>query len=108
MPVKGDLRVNDDVEIEFSAHHANVGTTIVNTGYVPRPATKPAPVQPPILAIAPGASATQQTKVKAAFTLIIDIDVPPGGGGQLAVRVNGAVKDSGAIGSDVNWSYLVL
>jgi hypothetical protein len=108
MPFKGELNVSDAVEIEFSAHHANAGTTIVNTGYVAKPSKPPASVTPPVVAIAPGASAIQRSKVKPAFTLIIDVDVPSGGGGQLEVRVNGAVRDSGAIGSDVNWSYLVL
>jgi hypothetical protein len=108
MPVKGDLSIKDVVEIEFSAHHANTGTTIVNTGYVPRPSKPPAAVTPPIIPVAPGASAIQRTTVKDAFALIIDVDVPPAGGGQLEVRVNGALKDSGPVAGDVNWSYLVL
>ena len=108
MPVKGTLSVGDIVEIAFSAHHANVGSTIVNTGYIPKPATPPAPVVPPVVLVAAAASAVQHTTVGPAFTLVIDVDVPPGGGGQLDVRVNGSPRDAGSIGNDCNWSYIIL
>lgn len=108
MPFKGSLKVRDDVEVEFRAHPANSGTTLVNTGYVPQASAPSAPVVPALIVIAPGASAVQRTTVGPALLLIVDVDVPTGGGGQLDVRVNGAVRDSAAISSDVNWSYLIV
>lgn len=102
------LHAGDNVEIEFVARSTNVGTTFVHSGYVPDSSGPPAPVVPPVMLVAAGASAVQTTTVTAAFTLIIDVDVPMAGGGDLTVRVNGALRDQGAITGDQDWVYVIV
>jgi hypothetical protein len=109
MPVRPKpLKVGDNVEIEFIALSSNSGTSVVNSGYFDDPPHVPAPVVPPTLLVARGASGIQNTTVAKAFSLVIDMDVPPGGGGELRVRVGGALHDSGAITHDQDWIYVIV
>jgi hypothetical protein len=105
--VMGTLTVGDAVVVEFAAA-AGQGVTIMNTGYVARPSISPSPVVPPVVQVRAGETGLQQTTIAEAFSLVIDVDVPASGGGDLAVRVNGTVRDQETITGDVVWSYVIL
>jgi hypothetical protein len=101
------LSIGDNVTIEFIARNSNSGTSVVTSGFTPDPPHVPAPVFPPVMLIARGASGVQHTTISRAFSLIINIDVPMAGVGDITVRVNGTIRDQGTITGDQEWIYVI-
>jgi hypothetical protein len=108
MAFKGTIREKTQYTIEFSANSRNTGTTVLGHAWVPRTGSGAISqidmVAPSAIVIQAGTSPAVATHLM----LRVDVDVPDGGGGLLAVKEAGAVVAQEAIANDVTWVFALV